>query len=59
MESLPGARSPGAPPSPACKLDEVVHSCNLSTWEVETDTAEVQGYTWLYVEFEVRIYKIL
>ena len=30
----------------------VVHSCNLSTWEMETQGLEVQSHPGLYLKFK-------
>lgn len=37
------------------KTSVVVYDCDLSTSEVEVAGSEVQGYPWLYMEFEASL----
>lgn len=42
---------PGFDPQQLIKLCLVTHACNFSTWEIESEGSEVQGYHLLCDEF--------
>lgn len=52
VESLPSTHEALSFISALHKLDVVLHTCNLSSQEVEAAGSGVQGHPWLHKEFE-------